>query len=96
MDVKSVQKNLGNQHFQMGQPPKKGKKKKKKEHTQSLKNPTWSSLERRKREALLQEEAGTTTLVAALPGPTQNKTRIKNIFTYTQRSSCGWVGGVHA
>jgi hypothetical protein len=63
-------------------PQKKGKKRnKKREQTQSLKNPTWSSLERRKREALLQEEAGTTTLVAALPGPTQNKTRIKNIFT---------------
>jgi hypothetical protein len=76
--------------------PQKKEKKKKREHTQSLKNPTWSSLGRRRREALLREEAGTTTLVAALPGPTQNKTRIKNIYTYTQRSSCGWVGGVHA
>jgi hypothetical protein len=62
--------------------PKK-KKKKKREHTQCLENPTWSSLGRRRRQALLREEAGTTTLVAALPGPTQNKTRIKNISTYT-------------
>jgi hypothetical protein len=35
MDVKSAQKNLGNQHFQMGQPQKKGKKKKENTHRAS-------------------------------------------------------------
>jgi hypothetical protein len=54
-------------------------------------------LGRRRREALLREEAGTTTLVAALPGPAQNKTRIKNIYIHILKEALVvvWVGCMH-